>query len=281
MAVLLIAVAAGGAAGGLAGAYFGHEQASPAPAAATVMPASSPTATQQAATPTATPVPTPTAPSPGASTTKGIGAIPDMLAVLRPSIVAIDVVSQATGFRGQPTTVKGAGSGFVTDAAGLIATNAHVVEGAQSITVSFWDGASLPATIVGSDDAADLAIIHVDRAGLTPAMRGRTGEVRVGELVVAVGNALALPGGPTASLGIVSALNREVTTSDGKSYVGLLQVDAAINPGDSGGPLIDIEGHVIGINTVGSSSAQSIGFAIPMLTAETVLVRLSDGADAR
>jgi serine protease Do len=203
--------------------------------------------------------------------------VPEMLAALRPSIVSIDITSVAVGSDGTPTISRGAGTGFVITASGMIATNAHVVAGTSSVQVTFADGATLPAAIVGIDRPDDLAVVNVQRSGLIPVRLGTSADLRVGEMVVAIGNALALEGGPTASLGIVSALGRTIEV-EGTTYTDLVQTDAAINSGDSGGPLVDAEGRVIGVNTAAASSAESIGFAISIDRAAPVLRQLSAAA---
>lgn len=200
--------------------------------------------------------------------------VPGMLAALRPSIVSIDVTALTEGSDGTPAVSRGAGTGFVLTSSGMVATNAHVVAGARTVQVTFADGVALPATIVGIDRPDDLAVVKVQRTGLVPVRLGTSSDLRVGEMVVAVGNALALEGGPTASLGIVSALRRTIEVQ-GATYTDLVQTDAAINSGDSGGPLVDAEGRVIGVNTAAASSAESIGFAISIDRAAPVLGQLS------
>lgn len=209
--------------------------------------------------------------------TMAVPDVPEMLAALRPSVVAIDVARLAAGSNGEPVLARGAGTGFVIDSSGLIATNAHVVTGARQVQVTFEDGASVPARVAGTNTASDLAVLSVARSGLTPVRFGNSAKLRVGEMVVAIGNALALEGGPTASLGIVSALDRSIEVSSGATYQHLIQTDAAINSGDSGGPLVKADGTVIGINTAAASSAENIGFAIAIDEAAPILRQLSQG----
>jgi len=176
-----------------------------------------------------------------------------------PSVVSIQVV----GMRGQ-----GTGSGFVLDEDGHVLTNAHVVDGAEQVVVVTHDGRRLPAEVVGTDPANDVAVVRVaSDATLTPATLGRSDQVRVGDEVLAVGSPLGLSG--TVTQGIVSATDRQVQLGDG-GQVSALQTDASINPGNSGGPLVDAAGRVIGVNTAiatlggqGSGSI-GIGFAIPV-----------------
>jgi len=199
--------------------------------------------------------------------------VPGIIASIRPSVVAIDV-SATVRVGPRTVTAQGAGTGFVIASNGMIATNAHVVSGAQQITVTLADGSTAAGSVVGTDTTADLAVVHIDRTGLVPLPFGRSADVRVGQMVIVVGNALALEGGPTASLGIVSALDRTIGTTDGTTYSHLIQTDAAMNSGDSGGPLVDAQGRVIGINTAGASSAENVGFAIAIDTAAPVLEQL-------
>ncbi|HEX4981584.1 MAG TPA: trypsin-like peptidase domain-containing protein [Ilumatobacteraceae bacterium] len=177
----------------------------------------------------------------------------------------------------QTTTVEGAGTGFVVDADGLIATNAHVVAGATDVKVTFDDGRTVDGTVLGSDSTDDLAVVKVDRTGLHALTLGDSQALAVGEPVVAIGNALALPGGPTATSGIVSALDRSIDTNNGEHLEHLIQTDAAINPGNSGGPLLTLDGSVIGVNSAGADQAQNIGFAIGMSGARPILEQLEAG----
>lgn len=201
--------------------------------------------------------------------------VPAMLAALQPSVVSIEVERLQTGPDGEPVSGRGAGSGFVIDRGGLIATNAHVVAGARQVQVTLNDGTVLPGTVAGIAADEDLAVLRVARSGLVQVRFGTSGGLRVGEIVVAVGNALALKGSPTASLGIVSALEREIEIGGGATYRHLIQTDAAINSGDSGGPLVDAGGRVVGINTAAASTAENIGFAIAIDQAAPILRQLS------
>jgi S1-C subfamily serine protease len=194
----------------------------------------------------------------------------------------------------------GVGSGVVYDAAGYILTNFHVIDGASSLLVTLPDGRSFDGTVVGSDQQTDLAVVKIDPKGanLPVATLGDSSSLHVGDGLVAIGNALALPGGPTVTSGVVSALDRSVTepgsstpsqgngrfggtaTTSGPQLYGLIQTDAAINPGNSGGPLVDMQGQVIGINTLGAGmaepgvQAQGIGFAISINQAKEIAQQL-------
>lgn len=221
-----------------------------------------------------------TAPASSAVTTSATVAsagasVPDVIAAVQASVVTIDVTSSATTRSGRTVQQSGAGTGFVIDADGLIATNAHVVEGATSVTVTLSDGSQAQGTVVGADASADLAVVRIDRTGLTPVTVGSSTALRVGDEVIAIGNALGLGGTPTATMGIVSALGRSITTDSGTSYQDLVQIDAPINPGDSGGPVVDAAGRVIGIASAGTTSAENIGFAIPIDTALPILRTLA------
>jgi 2-alkenal reductase len=162
---------------------------------------------------------------------------------------------------------EGQGSGFIYDADGHIVTNNHVVEGADTIQVTFSDDTVITATLVGRDPFADLAVIKVSSlpASVQPLPLGRSSDLRVGQIVVALGNPFGLPGSMTT--GIISGLGRELPASTNAFRLpGVIQTDAAINPGNSGGPLLDLDGHVIGINTAiesPSGAFAGVGFAVP------------------
>jgi S1-C subfamily serine protease len=159
------------------------------------------------------------------------------------------------------------GSGFIYDTEGRIVTNDHVVDGANSITVTFINGTILSATVVGADPYSDIAVIKVDAptALLKPLKLGNSSALKVGETVLAIGNPYGLA--DTLTTGIVSALGREMDSASGYPIVDVIQTDAAINPGNSGGPLLNMRGKVIGINTaIVSQSSTGIGFAVPSNT---------------
>lgn len=192
------------------------------------------------------------------------GSVAAIVESIRPSVVAVFT---------EAFTFEGAGSGVVLDAGGHILTNAHVVSGANQIEVLFSDGRRLDARVVGRDEISDLAVLKVEASDLTAAPLGSSDELRVGDRVIAVGNALALSGGPTVTEGIVSALERSIDADNG-SLENLIQTDAAINPGNSGGPLLDDSGRVVGINTAGAANAQNIGFAIAISPAKAIVDQL-------
>lgn len=209
----------------------------------------------------------------------GFVDVPSLVDAVAPSVVSIQ--TEAPGPFGAGRT--GAGTGIVLSADGEILTNAHVVDGAATIRVTITGEArSRDAELVGLDRANDLALLRVEGAtGLVPAELGSTDDLRVGDEVIAIGNALALRGGPTVTRGIVSALDRSVETANG-TMTGLLQTDASISSGNSGGPLVDSRGRVIGINTAVATSGmgqavENIGFAIDVDRAVEVVAELRDG----
>ena len=165
--------------------------------------------------------------------------------------------------------LEGQGSGVVLDARGLIITNNHVIDGATRVSVSLKDGRTFVGEVVGSDEATDVAVIRVHASDLPAAELGDSESLRVGQFVLAIGNALGLPGGPTVSMGVLSAMGRPLPGSD-FIFEGLLQTDAAVNPGNSGGPLADLDGRVIGITTMMIPYAQGMGFAIPINTVKRI-----------
>ena len=155
------------------------------------------------------------------------------------------------------------------DKKGQIVTNNHVIEGANQVHVSLKDGRTFTGEVVGSDDATDVAVIRVNADDLPAADLGDSENLKVGQFVLAIGNALALPGGPTVSMGVLSAKGRPLPGSD-FVFEGLLQTDAAVNPGNSGGPLADLDGRIIGITTMMIPYAQGMGFAIPINTVKKI-----------
>lgn len=162
----------------------------------------------------------------------------------------------------RPIPVKGIGSGFAVDERGFIITNNHVVEGAEVVEVYSHRGEKYKALIVSRDPTVDLALLKVPNVKLKPIPLGDSSKVRVGELVLAIGSPLGLPG-PSVTLGIVSSIGRNIVGED-VILEDLIQTDAAINPGNSGGPLLNISGEVIGVTTAMIPYAQGIGFAIPI-----------------
>jgi len=164
---------------------------------------------------------------------------------------------------------RGIGSGFIIDDRGHILTNHHITAGSREIEVALTDGRAFEGKLVGSDPANDLAVVKIDAHDLPVAELGNSSELRVGQTVIAIGNPFGLVGGPSVTVGVVSALDRHILAE--RVYENLIQTDASINPGNSGGPLLDLTGRVIGINTANIPGAQGIGFAIPINTAKAVL----------
>jgi len=186
-----------------------------------------------------------------------------------PCIVGVNVKMTSTGWFGQAIESEGGGSGIVMSSDGYIATNNHVVEGASSVRVSFYNGDEYDATVIGRDAKTDLAVIKIEAGGLQYAEFGKSGELLVGDLAVAIGNPLGQEFAGSVTVGFISALNRTVQV-EGRIYK-LIQTDAAINAGNSGGALINQQGQVIGINSVKVSSAEGMGFAIPIDIAKPIL----------
>ncbi|MDW0148595.1 MAG: trypsin-like peptidase domain-containing protein [Nitrososphaeraceae archaeon] len=175
--------------------------------------------------------------------------------------------------------VQGVGSGIVIDARGHILTNNHVIDGTDRLRVTFGDSKQVNAKVVGKDEETDLAVVRAeldtnsnDEIMLQPANFGNSEELKVGQIVMALGNPFGLTGGPTVTAGIISSLNRNVQFDNG--ILELVQTDAAINPGNSGGPLINTNGEVVAINTAKIPYGQGIGFAVPINTVKSVLTDL-------
>jgi S1-C subfamily serine protease len=215
------------------------------------------------------------------------GAIAKVAAQVKPAVVQITNEQQTSGQFNQPFTVPtGVGSGIIYDNQGHILTNDHVVSGAQKLLVTLPDGRTFDARLVGGDTMSDIAVVQISGSNLPVAALGDASKLNVGDWVVAIGNALALPGGPTVTTGVVSALGRTVqepgstSTSQGPYLFNVIQTDAPINPGNSGGPLVNLAGQVVGLNTLvaGNTSqgaqAQGIGFAISINTAQQIAGQL-------
>lgn len=200
-----------------------------------------------------------------------------------PGVVDIQVTSTTSapfGFFDGRRQQQGEGSGFVLDTKGDIVTNQHVVSGATSVTVQFSDGSTAKAAVVGSDPGTDVAVIHVDvdASKLHPLSLGTSSSVKPGEGVVAIGSPFGLAGSMTA--GIVSAVGRTIDAPDGTPITGAIQTDASINHGNSGGPLIDANGDVVGMNSQidsNSGGSDGVGFAIPIDTVDSVATQLIAG----
>jgi serine protease Do len=233
-------------------------------------------------TPSTTTTPTP-AGSDG-DNTSGDGSGSDsqtvqLVAQLRPSVVHIRSSAATLDDFGQLVPSSGVGTGFIIDTDGHIVTNNHVISiaggnAADEITVTLDDGNQHPATIVGRDPPTDIAVLKIDAEEVTPVALGNSANLQVGEDVIAMGNALDLPGGPTVTKGVVSALGRLIQ-EEGVTIPAAIQTDAAINPGNSGGPLVNMGGEVIGITTaVIRGTAEGIGLAIAIDEAEPIIDEL-------
>ena len=275
-----------------------------APATPDPAPTIPPTPTEPAPTATAEPerepAPEPTATEPpkpaespvaveGSSGTKLPGAASVSLApavsmpttevvkLLTPSVVNITTELATAGLFNTPFLPSGVATGVILTPDGHVLTNYHVVEVGQGITVTLNDGTNHEAEVIGQDPVTDLAVIKiVDVEGLEPARLGDSSTLMVGEDVIAIGHAMGLPGAPTVSKGVVSALERAVDTTHNTTIIDLIQTDASINPGNSGGPLVNTRAEVIGINTVVVSVGQGIGFAININDAKEVARQIID-----
>ncbi|MFC1941322.1 S1C family serine protease [Chloroflexota bacterium] len=201
-------------------------------------------------------------------------SIADVVAKVKPSVVAINTQVVTLDFFNRPSTQEGAGSGWIIDAEGYIVTNNHVVEGANSITITLDDDRTVLAEIVGADPLTDLAVLKIDAVNLLAAAVGDSRKLRVGDWVVAIGNALGR--GISATTGIVSSLNVSLDVSAGQTLYGLIQTDAPINPGNSGGPLVNMAGEVIGITSakLAAVEVEGVGYAISTQEAAPIMEQL-------
>jgi serine protease Do len=231
-------------------------------------------ATSPPSTSTATPInPNWTPPAVG-SQTPVLPSIADVVALVKPSVVAINTEVVTYDIFNQPFTQEGAGSGWIIDEDGLIVTNNHVVEGAKNVTVTLADGRTFPAETVRTDQLSDLAVVRINAKNLPAARVGDSAMLRVGDWVVAIGNSLGM--GISATKGIVSAKGVSLSVSAGQTLDDLIQTDAAINPGNSGGPLVNMSGEVIGINSVkiAQVGVEGMGYAISSNTAKPIIQQL-------
>jgi S1-C subfamily serine protease len=201
---------------------------------------------------------------------------------VRPAVVSVVSQVLTRDVFGRVFRDSQSGSGVIFDSRGYILTNNHVVENASTVTVTLDDGRQFQAKVAGADDLTDLAVLKIDGRQFPQVPLGDPSRVRVGDWVIAIGNALAFPGGPTVTVGVVSALDRAFQVRADLQLYGLIQTDASINPGNSGGPLVGLEGEVVGINTAVARGDQAgreiegIGFAVGMETAVPVAQQLME-----
>jgi serine protease Do len=208
------------------------------------------------------------------SAAPGRGGVAAVVARALPAVVSITTRHIEQGQFNRSTPPSGLGSGVIVDERGHILTNNHVVEGAEDIRVTLPDERAFRATLVGADAFTDLAVLRIEGRKLPVVPLGDSSKLAVGETVIAIGNPLWIEGGPTVTVGVVSALGRSMEQEGLPVLHNLIQTDAAINPGNSGGPLLDGAGRVIGVNTALIPSAHGIGFAISINTAKPVLKAL-------
>ena len=231
--------------------------------------------------------------SPNAVTTGSSGSpapatvedITTVVANAKASVVTITADGlSAGGFSPLQVPTTGVGSGVILTSDGYILTNHHVVAGSTTLTVKLADGREFPATLIRTSTTTDLSLIKINATGLAAASIGDSATIQVGQVAIAIGSPLGTYT-ETVTKGIVSGLNRDITVSDQGTRTqvalhGLIQTDAAINPGNSGGPLLDSAGNVLGIDTAVASSAEGLGFAIPISAAADLIQAAHSGATA-
>jgi len=182
------------------------------------------------------------------------------------STVSVRTAAMMYGHPYGPLPMHGVGSGVVLDKNGHVLTNEHVVSGTDDLVVVLADGQMLGGTVLGRDEETDIAVVKIDAGSLVPAEFGDSDSLKIGQPVLALGSPLGLAGGPTVTSGVVSALTRSILLENGEGLQ-VIQTDAAVNRGSSGGPLVDLRGRVVAITTAHMPFADGIGFAIPSNTA--------------
>jgi S1-C subfamily serine protease len=236
--------------------------------------------------------------APGDAGTAGTGATPnavtaatgdvapdlvDVVAAARQSVVTITADGSSTrGLSPFSIPTTGVGSGIIVSADGYILTNRHVIEDSSSLTIALFDGRELSGTVVAVSEETDLALVKVDATGLAAATIGDSSAIDVGQTAIAIGSPLGTYT-ETVTKGIISGTNRDITVTDERTgrptrLTGLIQTDAAINPGNSGGPLLDATGAVVGVNTAVATSAEGLGFAIPISAAADLIAQAGAAA---
>jgi S1-C subfamily serine protease len=200
-------------------------------------------------------------------------AVTGVVAKVGPTVAHIHVKKKVAGRRpGAPHEMEGSGSGFVITPDGYVVTNCHVVEDSNLVEVSLADGTTCNAEVIGQDAATDIALLRINGSTLPMADLGDSDKLRVGQMAIAVGNPMGFQN--TVTAGVISALGRSLRSNTGRLIENVIQTDAALNPGNSGGPLLDSRGCVIGINTAIIQGAQGICFAIPVNTMRWVVTQL-------
>lgn len=200
--------------------------------------------------------------------------VPEIVQLISPAVTRVSNFITVNSIDGPALTGQGEGTGFIIDKSGLVVTNHHVIAGADKIEVSLTDGRTTKATLIGSDELTDLAVLKLPLKDLSIAPMGDSSVLKVGETAIAIGHALGLAGGPTVTVGVVSALGRTIDLESGLSLTDVIQTDASINPGNSGGPLLNAAGQVIGISTAGNVNAENLGFAIAIDSARSIIDEL-------
>ena len=187
---------------------------------------------------------------------------------VRTAVVKIEVYAKQKG----KEILSGTGSGFLFSSDGYLFTNSHVIQRSIQVKVILYDGSSHPASVLGADEDTDLAILKISAVDFKPARLGDAADLQIGQLVIAIGNPLGFQ--HTVTAGVVSALGRTLSSQQGRMMDSMIQTDAALNPGNSGGPLINADGEVVGVNTATIQGAQGLCFAISINTAKDVASQL-------